>query len=179
MFFALRSDFEVIKSAKQQGSEQPSAESPSTNYERPGTRGFFDVTLADIATLILAGSTVGLWIATRKLWQSSDRTAQRQLRAYVHVRTVRMLEINSGFNPNIWIVIKNFGQTPAREMQWNNIKPHLLETTNFYIFGRINYRDIFAEPHSSEYRFRLVIDSRGIRDKMRLAKEGRAGNANT
>jgi hypothetical protein len=54
--------------------------------------------------------------AAKEALALSNKTAERQLRAYVHIHDVRMSEMNSGFDPNIQIVLKNFGQTPAREI---------------------------------------------------------------
>jgi hypothetical protein len=74
-------------------------------------------------TGVLAVSTIGLWLASlrhaghaERAIRSADRTAQRELRAYVHVHDVRISLMNSGFDPNIDIIVKNYGQTPARSL---------------------------------------------------------------
>src|SRR5262249_22617805 len=74
-------------------------------------------------TLVLALSTVGLWTATISLYRAgekqrslSERTAERQLRAYVHVVDVTLIHANDQYSPNFRITFQNFGQTPAYEM---------------------------------------------------------------
>jgi hypothetical protein len=64
-------------------------------------------------------ATSGLWIFTAFLWGSTKRlvsgsemTAERQLRAYVFVTQVRVIDPDSD-NPSAEIMIKNTGQTPA------------------------------------------------------------------
>lgn len=81
MFYALYADLSVIKPAIEQATKQPEASSTPGDQPRlptqiPEHRAFFDVSLVDIANLVLAVSTVGLWIATRKLWQSSETHAR-------------------------------------------------------------------------------------------------------
>jgi hypothetical protein len=65
-------------------------------------------------TVILAFSTIFLWVATRDLVSGADITAQRQLRAYVFVSGAIVTNIAEGDGiPEAQVVIKNFGQTPA------------------------------------------------------------------
>jgi hypothetical protein len=75
MFYALYADLSRISPAPDQRAEYSYEERSQTYNRGSDKRGFWDVNVIDIATLILAGSTVGLWIATRKLWQSSERHA--------------------------------------------------------------------------------------------------------
>ena len=67
-------------------------------------------------TAILAFSTIFLWVATRALVKSAERTAQRQLRAYVGVEGVSIKKITADEKPFIVIKLKNFGQTPAYDV---------------------------------------------------------------
>jgi hypothetical protein len=71
------------------------------------------------ATVILALSTLFLWLATGDLVKGSERTARRQLRAYVGIESGHMnLEIsNGGIEAQVTLRIKNFGQTPAYEVR--------------------------------------------------------------
>lgn len=64
-------------------------------------------------TLTLAGGTIGLWFATRRLVRGAENTAERQLRAYIFVSDSSRLGGPSPA-PEFRIVVKNFGQTPAR-----------------------------------------------------------------
>jgi hypothetical protein len=76
---------------------------------------FFTLWIA-IFTFVLAASTIGLWIATILTLRHARETAERQLRAYVHVHDVVMSLMNSEYSPNIQVIIKNYGQTPAHRI---------------------------------------------------------------
>jgi hypothetical protein len=65
-----------------------------------------------ILTLSLAAGTFGLWFATRRLVRSAEKTAERQLRAYVLVDEGSIVLSQIGFW-DIQISFHNFGQTPA------------------------------------------------------------------
>jgi hypothetical protein len=65
-------------------------------------------------TIILAFSTIFLWVATRDLVRSADDTAKRQLRAYVFVSGSAVTNVVEGNGiPEAQVVIQNFGRTPA------------------------------------------------------------------
>jgi hypothetical protein len=75
------------------------------------------------ATFIIALFTIALWRATDRLWDAGERqlvhlteTTRSQLRAYIHVQDVIMSLMNSQWHPNIQVIIKNFGQTPAYQV---------------------------------------------------------------
>jgi hypothetical protein len=70
-------------------------------------------------TVILAFSTILLWVATRDLVSSAERTAKSQLRAYVGIASGHLsIEIVDGkIKPSVTIRIRNFGQTPAYEVR--------------------------------------------------------------
>lgn len=70
-------------------------------------------TLLVFFTALLFAATVFLYRATRDLVKGAGDIAKRQLRAYVHVKDVIMSHMNSGLQPNIQMIIKNYGQTPA------------------------------------------------------------------
>src|SRR6266404_2208086 len=53
---------------------------------------------------------------TRSLVWNAEATAERQLRAYIQIKEVVMSLLNSEYDPNSQIIIKNFGQTPARQI---------------------------------------------------------------
>jgi len=147
-------------------------------------------------TVMIALFTLTLWWSNRRLWNASDsalrhaeKTAQRQLRAYVHIDDVVMSEMNSGYDAIIQVIVKNYGQTPARCITntcqclpmtqpresdftlegattdelcdlaptqktystihypyvfWQGSKADInAKARTFYVFGRIDYRDIF------------------------------------
>lgn len=81
---------------------------------------FSTVALA-VITFFLALYTARLWGATDKLVKGAEETAQRQLRAYVHVRRAQASRDNDAI---LWakVEIQNFGQTPAYDVvQWIGI----------------------------------------------------------
>jgi hypothetical protein len=61
---------------------------------------------------------------------------------------------------------------------FNNIRPALLNKTMLlYVFGRIDYIDVFEDTQSTYYRYRLLVDKSGIpKGKTHLIMEGHAGN---
>jgi hypothetical protein len=77
--------------------------------------------LLSIVTLMLWGATVGLV-------RGSDRTAERQLRAYVHLKNLEVRQIMdpwgvSGIHretPILFVTWENAGQTPTRNMTTNS-----------------------------------------------------------
>jgi hypothetical protein len=71
-------------------------------------------------TIVLAISTIGLWLATNRLWTAGERqlshlsdTAERQLRAYVLPIRATAKVMKLGHVPEITVQLKNSGQTPA------------------------------------------------------------------
>lgn len=75
-------------------------------------------------TIILAGSTIALWLSTHFLWKVTDKTlkhaektTERQLRAYMFVDggSFSWSANHSAFRATV--VIKNYGQTPAYETE--------------------------------------------------------------
>jgi hypothetical protein len=64
---------------------------------------------------LLVGATMALFWATRQLVTGADKTAKRQLRAYLHVSEARFTDI--GFPSAIFLVnYTNTGQTPAYDV---------------------------------------------------------------
>jgi hypothetical protein len=73
-------------------------------------------TLLVAFTLVLALATGLLWRATDKLVEGAEKTAERQLRAYIHIEKAKLT-----FVDDKWILltrIRNFGQTPAHDVRW-------------------------------------------------------------
>ncbi|MFD1986541.1 hypothetical protein ACFSOZ_29305 [Mesorhizobium newzealandense] len=64
-------------------------------------------------TVILAFSTIFLWVATRDLVKGAERTSQSQLRAYVAVPNTDIGKVSVGEKPLASVRLANFGQTPA------------------------------------------------------------------
>lgn len=63
---------------------------------------------------LLALATLGLWYATWRLVKGADKTAERQLRAYVHIRSSTVSNLLTGNGAvTFTIVLENSGKTPA------------------------------------------------------------------
>lgn len=81
-----------------------------------------------IFTIVLAVSTIGLWIATSRLWQSGERqlahlgdTAERELRAYIKMEPADRVLAVVGDKPQLKVMVTNIGQTPAYgAATWSN-----------------------------------------------------------
>lgn len=112
--------YSTIEQTKQTCSE--SAEKIGRDYAERKT--FWERTTSDpIATftLVLAVSTVGLWVATIGLYISGEKTAQRELRAYVFIGHANLVDFDD--IPIIQIMFKNSGQTPAYNLRaWNAVR---------------------------------------------------------
>jgi hypothetical protein len=76
----------------------------------------FATVVIAIFTVILGFATAFLYIATRDLVKGAEKTAERQLRAYVSVDGAVIIHANDGWSPNFRIKIQNYGQTPAYEV---------------------------------------------------------------
>jgi hypothetical protein len=176
-----------------------------------------------VATWILGIIGFGTGIVLYFTLCHARKSSERQLRAYVHIEDVVMSEMNSGYDPNIQIIVNNYGQTPARQITntfkwdsviqptesdftlngaqteelgdlapnqktystftypyWQRIKIDIsTRAQTFYVFGRIDYRDVFDRGWWTEYRFYLKIDVTGIPNEKSLVVDSRAGNRTT
>jgi hypothetical protein len=71
-----------------------------------------------VFTAILASATIFLYLATRNLVTDAERTAKRQLRAYVYAAPYRAFNIdNSGATAQIYTIIGSKGSTFAHNVQ--------------------------------------------------------------
>jgi hypothetical protein len=76
------------------------------------------ITIAAL-TFILASGTLFLWLATKRMVKGGERTAERELRAYVFIKDGAVRTDQSQFF--ITVVLKNFGQTPATDFStWSD-----------------------------------------------------------
>ena len=89
-----------------------------------------------IFTIVLTGSTIGLWVSNERVLYHARKSSERQLRAYVYVSETTGKEAANSLE--LSIDIKNFGQTPAYdvavyihsgEAEWpdNDMPPHTIE----------------------------------------------------
>jgi hypothetical protein len=71
---------------------------------------------------LLSAATVGLWYATWRLVKGSEKTAERQLRAYIFVGARKAPSLEVDAVPELELFVKNVGQTPAHRVQhWTNM----------------------------------------------------------
>jgi len=68
-------------------------------------------TLVAAFTALLFFATIALWWSTRRLVKGAERTAERQLRAYIVANAGEVQRIEEGFL--LSATLKNTGQTPA------------------------------------------------------------------
>ncbi len=180
-----------------------------------------------IADYTLAIAILNGFLAAGVFFQVRDarKSNERQLRAYIHVRDVVVSLMNSEFDPNVQIIIKNYGQTPARRVtntlfvdfishpfdssfdlkrgvvgqvtdlapgqkvfsqttisrsKFSSMKPSIeSKKVRMYVFGRIEYFDVFGHARATEYRYRLPIDSDGVVDEISLVSDRHEGNRTT
>jgi hypothetical protein len=69
-------------------------------------------------TVILAFSTIFLWVATRDLVSGAEKAAKSQLRAYVGLAEIKIANCNAGQIPQLTFRIVNYGQTPAYDVHY-------------------------------------------------------------
>jgi len=75
-----------------------------------------------IFTVVLAVSTIGLWIAGERQRSLSEDTAQRQLRAYVVADMSSVTRWKQGQTAEAETIMKNTGLTPAYDLEgWSAI----------------------------------------------------------
>lgn len=83
-----------------------------------------------IFTALLFVATTFLFFATQSLVKNAEDTARRQLRAYVHVKGVRLIDEpvipgSEWKELRIEVLFHNFGQCPATELEyWLNFGVH-------------------------------------------------------
>jgi len=65
---------------------------------------------------LLFAATMGLWWATWRLVKSAEKTAERQLGAYIGVESCRVVTNDWGSTFEVQVLIKNAGQTPAYDV---------------------------------------------------------------
>jgi hypothetical protein len=70
-------------------------------------------TLVAAFTALLFFATVALWVSTRNLVRGAEKTAERQLRAYVFATAARVRHFAINEPVEIEVLIRNTGQTPA------------------------------------------------------------------
>lgn len=109
-------------------------------------------------TFILAGSTIGLWVATVGLYLAGKQTiketrriGEAQVRAYVSIKSATIAFMGPRQHPVVGFVATNTGQSPARNFVWNVVVQYA---------GRQYKTQSFYEP----WRTRMGIDIPAVSD---------------
>jgi hypothetical protein len=92
------------------------------------------ITIAAL-TFILASGTLFLWLATKRMVKGGERTAERELRAYVFIKDGAVRTDQGQFS--VAVVLKNFGQTPATDFStWSDCGVYPSTISRFQRFQR-------------------------------------------
>jgi hypothetical protein len=131
-------------------------------------------------TIVLAISTIGLWLATNRLWEAGERqlshlsnTAERQLRAYIAVSEVKILYADGEWQPNIRVTYQNYGQTPAYEVE-NGIGYffQIAGTPSFKDLRQKDTRTMYLAPSQDRTTSAIVTQAQWNLFKDAVARKG-------
>jgi hypothetical protein len=120
---------------------------------------FAGITLLDMATLILAGSTVGLWIVTGRSVRIAERALTEVERPYVFVFNVRWEtapELNRIPRPDIIFNVANYGKTPAV----------IISIKSFAVFAKTIPLDLRSKHASFQLLTSPILQSGEIRSSL-------------
>ncbi len=150
----LQSHSNLIEAEKTQKSEQQGNESWLVfGYQLKITE-----TFVALFTAFLFFATWALYKATRNLVLGADRTAERQLRAYIYVEKTDLSYVNGAWKHSYRI--KNFGQTPAHKVKltsrtqavdWNGGSPSIPQPTNVENLGSMAPNGDFFDNENKIY----------------------------
>jgi len=73
----------------------------------------FEILGIKLGEWLLSGATFGLWYATWRLVKGAEKTAERQLAAYIGIEWCKVISDDWGSTFAVEVQIKNAGQTPA------------------------------------------------------------------
>jgi hypothetical protein len=110
-------------------------------------------------TVILAFSTIFLWVATRSLVKGAERTARFQLRAYIGIDQITISNVSAGEKPLVHVRIKNYGQTPAYDVR------HFLESivaekgNETFVLDRVRPRGAVILDPTNMFGVRSTMDN--------------------
>jgi len=106
-------------------------------------------------TTILAFGTIFLWRSTRRLVFGAERTAERQLRAYVTVGSEGISQFGGPAVTSIANVsVRNVGQVPARDVRWfiNAAFSDNGRESNFPIGNDVFGQNLTIQPNTAMVR---------------------------
>lgn len=71
-------------------------------------------------TIVLTFSTAGMWWVNERSLDHAKQSSERQLRAYVHVASAKVKNLDKASGREIVVVVKNYGQTPALKARFRS-----------------------------------------------------------
>jgi hypothetical protein len=128
----------IVKLQSTEKSDQEAAQAEREKQNQAAAKRWTEI-VAWIVAVATAGQAVALIVTIAVM----IRTARRQLRAYVFIDSTLINGMNAGQTPQVELVIKNFGQTPAYKVtHWIGVGidsyPHPVETNTGVHLGPIS-----------------------------------------
>jgi hypothetical protein len=127
-----------------------------------------------VAAFLLFAATVALVCVTRSLVNDTEKTAERQLRAYIQASPNSVFNLESGSKLEAYIIISNSGQTPGKEVErWAAMKISKPLTTSEVAelgWGDREEGKLVSMPHESH----AIISSRPLQPRSKLQPSLRA-----
>ena len=137
-------------------------------------RGYrFKITDSIIAafTVLLFLATLALWWSTRSLVKGADKTAERQLRAYVHITESFFKQVGSDIV--ITMSYKNFGATPAIEfLGRHDVKVRPYPSDEPYVSNTDPMRSVGVLGPGQEYSIVVNLDRPLTSDEIKSIGDG-------
>jgi hypothetical protein len=113
-----------------------------------------------VFTVILAGSTIALWLSTHNLWKVTDdtlkhseKTTQRELRAYIGIEPRGVKHLIGEDSLVGHIAIKNYGKIPAKNISMFTITDYFSDGSKF--FSKIG--DVYPSKTSLPPRAEMIF----------------------
>jgi hypothetical protein len=132
-----------------------------------------------VFTIILAGSTIALWLSTKRLWRVTDeslrhaeKTTQRQLRAYIGVEPRGVKRIAGQDRLLGHFAIRNFGRIPAKNISMYTLTDYYADPTKMVFKVSQIYQSKTTLPPRAEMVFGAA-SSVGI-DDIDIIEDGSA-----
>jgi hypothetical protein len=125
MFYALHADLSPPAAPSGHGErpQQAQQERPAAGNQGGESKTIFSgVTLLDLAELVLAGSTVGLWIVTGRSVRVAERSlvdVERALIIAARFDVHQIVRANRAIGYRVTVIFVNSGRTPALRLRGN------------------------------------------------------------
>jgi hypothetical protein len=118
-------------------------------------------------TLVLAAGTFFLWLATRRLVKGSERTAERQLRAYIGVEPGGVFRLQGNDLLMGLYIIRNVGGIPAKNIA-------MFSLTDYYEDGSqrtFNIEQLYQTTNAIVPNAKMAFGTASSVDSLADAKE--------